>query len=92
MIHVGVEIQTTRGKSHHQIRIAKPEADFLELLSEIAHYDWGETLIDLQASPPKLIPGYMLVLDNRMVQPWELEDHPITDGQSLKIVQVVPGG
>jgi hypothetical protein len=92
MIHIGVEIQTTKGKSHHQIRIPRPEAHFLELLAEIAQTDWGEDLFDREESPVKLLPGYMLVLDNRMVQPWEQENRPIADGQSLKIVQVVPGG
>jgi hypothetical protein len=92
MIHIGVEIQTTKGKRHNQIRITKPEADFMDLLTEIARSDWGAEIFDPQASPVKLLPGYMLVLDNRMVQPWEQEDRPIADGQSLKIVQVVPGG
>jgi len=92
MIHIEVEIQTSKGKSQNQIRITKPEADFVDLLTEIARSDWGGEIFDLKASPVKLLPGYMLVLDNRMVQPWEQEDHPITDGQHRKIVQVVPGG
>jgi len=92
MIYLQVEIQTTKGKICNTVESDRPNPVLADALEDMSKLDWANSLFNLEERPAKLFPGYLVILDSHIVQPWELGALSITDGQKLKIVQVVPGG
>jgi sulfur carrier protein ThiS len=92
VICLQVEIQTTKGRIHNIVQSDSAHPVLADALYNMSKLDWAYHLFDSEASPSKLLPGHIVILDNRMVQPWDFGELPIEDGQKLKIVQVVPGG
>ena len=92
MIRCNVQIQSTRGKVDHALEVEGEAVCVADAFNALRQQAWAGELFDPQESSGKLVPGYLVIVDNRMVQPWEINDIHIKDGQNLKIVQVVPGG
>ena len=92
MIRVAIDIRGTKGEVHGVFQLDSKSAVLSCLWEALSREAWAEDLFPADENPPGIIPGYALVLDGRMVPQWEMETMPVEDGQTLKIVQVVPGG
>lgn len=93
-MRIQVEIRSTKGVSRHELTFPATAVTLQEVLVTLAQQEWGQELFEPGERPdrPKRLPGYLMVLENRMVQNWEAEAVAVMDGQHLKFVKVVPGG
>ncbi len=87
-----VQTRTTKGTFTHEVSLEPDRLTVQDVFDVIAQQEWAGELFSACEKPAKLQPGFMIVLDKRMIQPWEFETYPVRDGQELQFVQVVPGG
>jgi molybdopterin converting factor small subunit len=91
-IAVFVQVREATGKVQYELTLKDSESELQDLLVAVADQSWGERLFRKADGEVELRPGHILALDNRMIQPWEIENTRIRDGQTLNFVPVVAGG
>lgn len=91
-ISINVELRTTKGSTTSMIREEGEQIVVSDLIASLAKTEWACHLFKTEGDEIKLLPGYLMILDNRMVQPWEAENTPVSEGQTLRFIQMVPGG
>lgn len=90
---VHVDIRNPEGARRQDLVLPDASSVMLyDILSALAETTWACNLFGKEAGRTVLLPGYLMVLDTRMVQSWEVDEIPVSSGQSLKFVQVVAGG
>jgi hypothetical protein len=89
-----VHVRIGGGKNSGQGELVLPAgaATVCAALDAMAKTDWGRDCFLPGVQPPCLRAGQLLVLNCRMVQPWEFNQRPVADGDHLELAQVVPGG
>lgn len=87
-----VQMRTTKGTSTHELRLEQEPLMVQDVFDILAQQEWGADLFATTEAPVKLQAGFMIVLNQRMIQPWEFSSYPVRDGQELQFIQVVPGG
>lgn len=92
VIAITVEVREDTGKVRHQVNVEGESPGLVDLLEVVAHQAWGMRLFEETEESTELKAGHILVLDRRMIQPWEIEEIHISDGQVLNFVPVVAGG
>ena len=91
-IGITVEVREDTGKVRYQVNVEGESPGLVDLLEVVAHQVWGSRLFEETEESTELKAGHILVLDRRMIQPWEIEEIHISDGQVLNFVPVVAGG
>ncbi len=86
------EIRATTGARLNDLDVGPGEDTLYDVLVKMSEAEWAQDLFTENDGRVAPVPGYMMVLDSRMVQLWEVDSIPVKDGQHLKFVQVVPGG
>jgi hypothetical protein len=89
---IHVEIRSPKGARKHDLAFHSADVKLYDVLVSMSQKPWGHDLFTVTEERVDQIPGYLMVLDNRMVQKWEVDEVPVKDGQQLKSVKVVPGG
>jgi hypothetical protein len=89
---VHVTIRSTHGTRSHDLLLEQTEATLYDVMTALAQAEWSRDLFGEAEGRTILLPGYMMVLEKRMVQRWEAEDTPVASGMELRFAQVVPGG
>jgi len=92
VIRIRVQVREGRGKTFHEVELSGENPGLSHLLQAVSQQPWGERFFAAGAEHVSLKPGHLLVLGSRMVQPWEIEDTTVSDGQTLSFVPVVAGG
>jgi len=92
VIRIRVQVRESGGKAFHEVEVSDENPRLSHLLQAVSQEAWGERFFEAGDEPARLKPGHLLVLENRMVQPWEIEDTTVSDGQTLSFVPVVAGG
>ncbi|HBG73978.1 MAG: hypothetical protein A2X25_02445 [Chloroflexi bacterium GWB2_49_20] len=91
-IVVHVEIRLAKGARINDLVLENDQATLQDALLAMSKEEWAHDLFEITDGGADLIPGFMMVLGNRMVQKWELENTLVNHEADLKFVQVVPGG
>jgi hypothetical protein len=91
-ICITVEVREDTGKVRYQVNVKGESPGLVDLLDVVAHQAWGMSLFEETEESTELKAGHILVLDRRLIQPWEIEEIHIADGQMLNFVPVVAGG
>ena len=91
-IVIHVEIRAAKGTRINDLVLAAETATMQDVIVAMPRKKWAKDLFKIIEGRSALIPGFMMVLDNRMVQKWELENTQVNADAHLKFVQVVPGG
>lgn len=89
---LSVELRTQKGVTHKDIQLSGDAISISQVFQKLAALDWAADLFSGDQPPVCLVPGYLVVLDNLMIQPWEYDRRTILANSQLKIIQVVPGG
>ena len=89
---IDVQVREEMGRVTRQVEIEAESVSLPELLREVARQPWGERLFEPGEDPVEMRPGHILVLNNRMIQTWEIPDVIVADGAKLNFVPVVAGG
>ena len=89
---VHLEIRLAKGARVNELVLDHERVTVQAVLLRMSKEEWAKDLFETKDGNTTLINGFLLVLDNRMVQKWELEDTFVNDEAELKFVQVVPGG
>jgi hypothetical protein len=89
---IRVEAPSQGGSQTHTLELRDDCSNLFRLLGVLHNTDWGRDLIDLQGCNMRLRPNLLLVLNRRMMQPWELAETEILDGQEIQLIPIVPGG
>lgn len=91
---VHVEIRSTKGVRRHDLTFDSTSVTLYDVLASMSQHEWGQDLFVVNEGDDRLkqVPGYLMVLEKRMVQNWEVEDISVLDGHHLKFVKAVPGG
>ncbi|RPI87070.1 MAG: hypothetical protein EHM41_06255 [Chloroflexi bacterium] len=89
---VHVEVRSVEGTRRHDLVFDADSVTLYDVLVSMSQKKWGQDLFVMKEDRVSQIPGYLMVLEKRMVQQWEVDDIPVTDGNHLKFVKVVPGG
>lgn len=92
LLKVHVEIRSASGVREHTIEFNMNTLTLYEVLDLMSKADWANDLFVIKDGEVSLVPGYLMVLEKRMVQQWETKNVVIQDDQHLKFVQVVAGG
>jgi len=87
-----VQTRTTKGTSTRELCFEQDQLVVQDVFDILAQQEWAADLFATTEAPVRLQPGFMIVLNQRMIQPWEFGSYPIRDGQELQFIQVVPGG
>jgi hypothetical protein len=92
-VKVEVNVPISKGNQNHSI-ILNGESLFLyDLFIHMHKSKWGKDFFqDMEGGLLTIKPGYLMVLEGKMVQAWQVRETPLTDGQHFKLVRVVPGG
>lgn len=89
---LSIEMRTQKGVTCKEVQLSGDEIPLSQVFQKLATLDWAAELFSGDQQPVSLVPGYLVVLDNLMVQPWEYDRRMIWANSQLKIIQVVPGG
>jgi hypothetical protein len=89
---VHIEIRSSEGTRVQDLLFNSPSLKLYDVLVSVSQESWGEDLFVMKEDRVSQVPGYMMVLENRMIQQWEVDDTMVLDGHHLKFVKVVPGG
>ncbi len=89
---VKVEIQSRQGIKMNSLSIEKESPVLYDLMVALSKTDWAKELFKSEDDIVKVVPGYLVVFGNRMVQGWENESIPVIGENTLKFIQVVAGG
>ena len=91
-ILVHTEIRATSGPRFNDLLVPSGRPTLYDVLESMSSQEWAQDLFTEKDGRVIPVTGYLMVLGNRMVQQWEVDDISVIDGQNLKFVQVVPGG
>jgi hypothetical protein len=91
-VKIHVEIRSKDGARKHILAFDGSCVKLYDVLVCMSQKQWGQDLFVVQDERVNQVPGYLMVLENRMVHQWEVDDMDVTDGNHLKFVKVVPGG
>ena len=91
-LKVHVEIRSASGVRENTIAFDMKTLTLYDVLDLMSKAGWAKDLFEIKDGEVSLVPGYLMVLEKRMVQQWEAKNVLIQDDQHLKFVQVVAGG
>ena len=91
-IKILVQVRGAKGLEDHEVRVTGDNPVLADLLSVVAGQDWGSFLFDHQKNPPDIKAGVLLILNKRMIQPWNADSTPLAEGDHMRIMPVVAGG
>jgi hypothetical protein len=90
---VEVNVPKSKGNQNHSIILNGESMSLYDLFINMHKSKWGKDFFqDMEDGFLKVKPGYLMVLDGKMVQDWQVRDTPLKDGQHFKLVRVVAGG
>lgn len=89
---IRVQVRTPTGPKNYILALPSDCTRLSGALAAVAETEWGNPAFEIECDHPRLKPGNVLVLNNRMIQPWEIDETPIGGGEDLKLIPVVAGG
>jgi len=91
-LSVHVEICFADEIISHDLNFNADEISLNDVLVSLSEKESSEKMFENHEGMVSLLPGFLMILDKRMIQPWEANNILIRDGQNLKFVRVVAGG
>lgn len=89
---VHVELRLPEGAKRHELSFEEDHLTLYDVLVAMSEKPWGQELFVTKDDRVTQVPGFLMVLEKRMVQQWEADEIQVRNGQHLKFVKVVPGG
>ncbi len=89
---VHVEIRFADGIVSHDLNFDTDSIRLNDVLVSLSETESSKKMFENREGSVFLLPGFLMVLDKRMIQPWEADNIMVRDGQNLRFVQVVAGG
>ena len=91
-LSVNVEVRFADGLISHELTYESESISLNKVLFSLSEIESTMKMFENKDGSVVLLPGFLMVLNKRMIQPWEAENTVVRDGQSLRFVQVVAGG
>lgn len=92
-INMKVEVPVPSGNKIHTFFLDGESLCLQDLFKYMQNTKWGKSFIqDVGDGLLMVIPGYLMVLEGKMVPAWKAKDTLVADGQLFKLVRVVAGG
>jgi sulfur carrier protein ThiS len=92
-IRVEVDVPKSKGNENHSVILNGERLHLYDLFIHMNKSKWGKDYFqDMEDGLFKVKPGYLMVLEGKMVQAWQVQETPLKDGQHFKLVRVVAGG
>jgi hypothetical protein len=89
---VHVELRLPEGARRHELSFEQDQLTLYDVLVAMSEKPWGQDLFVVIDDRVTQVPGFLMVLEKRMVQQWEADEIQVKNGHHLKFVKVVPGG
>lgn len=91
-VRIHVQIRGQEGLAEYAVLVEADSPVLTDLLKVVAGKEWGKFLFDAEAEYPGVKAGILMILNKRMVQPWDADSASIADGNTMRFVPVVAGG
>lgn len=91
-LSVYVEIRFADGIVSHDLNFNTDSISLNDVLVSLSEVESSKIMFENREGSVFLLPGFLMVLDRRMIQPWEANNIMVRDGQNLSFLQVVAGG
>ena len=90
---VNVQLRGDKGAENYQVELPKRELTLLDVFEAVSGQEWGCKLFETgEDGKLKAVAGTLVVLNNRMIQPWDVGTTAVQHDDQLRFVPVVAGG
>ena len=91
-VKIQVQFRGAEDLAEYEVLVEADMPVLTDLLKVVSGKEWGKSFIDTDAEYPGVKVGKLLLLNKRMIQPWDAASTPIVNGDCIRFVPVVAGG